>query len=360
MRTATLLGLVSVVLSLASVAHGDPPDGPSLPEADQRGATRAQAIEAYAKDCHATLQAVAYEYEEEKHVDECLAIDVYQNCSPDTFGCYDDRDKCERACQPTCGRCQDTCAASCDDCKAGCAAGDAACVGRCAEGRADCRGRCMTGLGACQNVDCAKASQSCMSAGVEKLRGCSVAACDTYLECLDGQDDYERAPKICAPKAGGMSEFCLHVCGWEHGIPQYYFDEQAEDKPAPPESGKTLAKACTKESECPADYAALVPYLAAFCGGALDEGGLAELAADVAKGRIAKRTLGLVFNAYAAMYGYEFKKELWMNGFFYGAGGAWLPAACKAKLKSVASAKVMPFKLTLVRDRVKKIWNAAK
>ncbi|MFO0748554.1 MAG: hypothetical protein U1F43_23255 [Myxococcota bacterium] len=350
---------------LAAPLHAlaDPPtgDAPTLPESDANpGATRAQAIEAYVKDCHATLKATAFTYEEESKVDECKALNVDQNCNPDTFGCDAELDTCQHACQPVCGKCQDTCAGSCDDCKGKCAAGDTACVRKCAEVRADCRGRCMNGLRQCQGRECGQASEQCMATNTQRLKSCDAAKCDAYLACVDAQDDYEAARKTCRAKANGVDDFCQHVCDMEHGIPTYYFDEGMAPTPAPVEDAASLAKQCTAAAQCPTDYVRVEPYLASFCAGATSDASLEVLAAEVARGAISKRTLGLVFNAYGAMHGYEFKKETWMNGFFYGAGAGWLPASCRAKMKTVASAKVMPLRMTMLRDKVKKVWNAAK
>src|SRR5689334_19282996 len=86
---ATRTVIVTSVLAFSAIVYAAPPgDGPALPEENARpGATRDQAIDAFAKDCHATLNATAWEYGEEKQVAECLALDVDQNCNPDILGC---------------------------------------------------------------------------------------------------------------------------------------------------------------------------------------------------------------------------------------------------------------------------------
>lgn len=348
--------VVATLLAFTSLARAD---GPSLPEEDApRGKTRDQAIDAYTKDCHATLDAVAWVYEEETRVDECRALDVYQNCNPDTFGCESARETCQSACMPVCGRCQDTCAGGCDECKAACAPGDGVCLRRCAATRADCRERCLRGKDQCQETDCGRTADACVKAATQRLKACSVATCDAWVECYDAQEDYEVADKKCQPKFSGYDAFCQDVCRMHHGIPTWYLDEESAPEPARGVDGKTLAKACTAAANCPTDYAAVAPYLGSFCSGTTDDASFDQLAKTVARGAISKRTLGLTFNLYGAMYGYEFKKETWMNGFFYG-GGAWLPESCRGRIKSVANAKSMPFRLTKLRDRFKQIWNAA-
>ncbi|TNF27127.1 MAG: hypothetical protein EP329_20025 [Deltaproteobacteria bacterium] len=343
------------------MAYADPP---TLPEEDALpGATRAQAIAAFTKDCHAPLKATAYFEGEEEEVAECLARTVEQNCSPDFFGCDGALDTCQVACQPKCTRCQETCAGTCDGCKAACADGDAACVKGCAEERADCRERCIKGLRQCQGGDCEQQGNACFAAGIEKLKACDVEQCDDFLSCYESSDDYEHAEERCLPKMKGLNAFCQDVCIRAHEMPTYLIEHAEEGDGAQPrraESPGDLAKACTAEAECPADYAAVAPYLASFCAGTTSDASFNTLAAEVAKGRISKRTLGLTFNAYGAIHGYVFKREKWMNGFFYGAGGAWLPEACRRRMKTVASAKVMPFHLTKLRDRFKKLWSKAK
>ena len=346
-------------LAMPSTAFADPPDGPSLPTEDANpGATRAQAIEAFAKDCHATLKATAWEYEDEKKVPECLARNIEQNCNPDTLGCNSDFDGCQVACEPKCTRCQDTCASSCDDCKGACAADDKACVRKCAETRADCRGRCMTGLRECQGPVCTAASNTCMIDGIKRLESCNSAACDAWVACFQSQDDYEKAEAICKPKAKGLDDFCFRVCQMDQGIPDYY--DAANYQPAASEDAKALAKACTAKANCPSDYAQLAPYLGSFCAGTTSDASLELLKKEVELKTISKKSLGLLFNTYGAMYGYEFKQETWMNPFFYTPDAAWLPQACRGKIKSAASAKVMPLRMTRLRDRVKAIWNAAR
>lgn len=254
-----------------------------------------------------------------------------------------------------CTRCQDTCAAPCDTCKAACAAGDKACVRKCAEARADCRGRCIKGYADCQASGCGAVYQQCAAAAAARVKGCDGTRCQAYIECIEGQQDWEKAEQTCLPKAKGLDDFCLGVCRTERSIPEY--GDDAFDPPTI-EDYATLTKACTPAAQCPADYRALAPYLGSFCAGTTDDASFERLAADVKRGAISKRSLSLLFNAYGAIYGYEFKKEKWMNGFFYGASAAWLPATCRAKVKSAASAKVMSFRLTKLRDRVKKLHDA--
>lgn len=337
---------------------------PSLPEEDERpGKTRDQAIEAYLNDCHATLTATAWIEEEEQTVDECKALDVYQNCNPDIFGCTSKFDACQVACQTPCGTCQSGCATQCDGCKSACKAGDSACLRKCAERRADCRGGCLEQLKTCQGPTCEQSSRVCWRENVPKARACGTLACEEYAECIHTADDYEKAKPGCDKKfASKLSAYCRDLC-------QSYGGMVIEMLPDPETlemdvvDGKALAAACTKDANCPADYRHVAPFLGAFCAGALDEISLADLERDVSAKKISHKTMSLIFNAYGAMHGYQFKKELWMNGFFYGSdgkGGAWLPASCKNKMKSYASARAMPFRLTKLRDTVKRMWDATK
>lgn len=359
MHTRTLVTALALFV-FTPHTHAETP-GPSLPAEDARPrATRQQAIDAFTKDCHATLKTTAWVHEEELRVAECLALDVYQNCNPDTFGCYAALESCQERCKPVCTRCQDTCATSCDDCKSACAPDDRACVRACAEGRADCRDRCLNGLGQCQDKDCQSADNACVAAGIQRLRACDPALCDAWVECYDAQDDYDKAETVCQDKLAGYDDFCRNVCRSEHQIPTYYFQDGFVAQATTPDSGTALAARCTAEAQCPPDYAEVVPYLEAFCRGAITDASLDALGAAVTRGTIARRTLSLVFNAYGAMHGYQFKKETWMNGFFYGAGSPWLPGACRDRIKTVASAKVMPLRFTKLRDRVKKIWDGAR
>jgi len=353
---------VVALLGASSLAYADPP---TLPEEDAfPGVTRAEAVAAFVKDCAAPLKAFAYTWGEERKVPECEARTVEQNCNPDYFGCDYALDRCQVKCQPSCSRCQDTCAGTCDTCKAGCTDGDADCVRRCAEVRADCRERCIKGLRQCQDDDCEEKSVTCFKEGLEKLKACNAEACDAFIDCYDSSEDYERAEELCKPKLKGMNAFCQDVCVGAHEMPTYLIDIAEEDAaratPRAVETGISLAKACTAEAQCPSDYAAVAPYLASFCAGLTTDASFDALAADVKNGKISKRTLSLTFNAYGAMHGYVFKREKWMNGFFYGAGGAWLPEACRRRMKTIASARVMPFRLTKLRDRFKKTWRAAK
>lgn len=356
--------LLTLVLSL--FCAGPALAGPTLPEEDARpGKTRDQAIEAYLTDCHATLTATAWVEEEEQTVDECKALDVYQNCNPDIFGCTSKFDECQVACQAPCGTCQSSCATQCDGCKSACKAGDGACLRKCAERRADCRGGCLDQLKTCQGPTCEQTAGLCWKENVPKARACDVPACEQYAECVHTADDYEKARPGCIKKfASKLSDYCRGLCESYGGmIMEMLPDPETMVPDEPAIDGKALAAACTAAANCPADYRAVAPYLGGFCSGALDDASLADLERDVKAKKISHKTMSLVFNAYGAMYGYQFKKETWMNGFFYGPngqGGNWLPPACKAKMKSVASAKAMPFRLTKLRDTVKRMWDAAK
>lgn len=349
-----------VVFALTLLAAAPAFADPTLPDEDARpGKTRAEAIEIYLNDCSATLEATAWVDEEEVQVDECKALDVFQNCNPDIFGCTSKYDSCQVACQRPCGTCQTTCATTCNSCKSACKAGDKACLRTCAEKRADCRGGCLDSLKTCQGPTCEQSARVCWQENVPRARACDQTACEAYAECVHGADDYEKAKPGCVKKfSGKLDEYCRDLCQSYGGMvsdmlpdPETMAMEEADPK--------ALAAACTKDANCPSDYAVVAPFLGGFCAGALGDASLADLEAAVDSGKISKKTLGLVFNAYGAMHGYQFKKETWMNGFFYGSG-AWLPPSCKVRMKSVATAKAMPFRMTRLRDTVKRIWNEAK
>jgi len=334
---------------------------PTLPDEDARpGKSRAEAIEIYLDDCNATLQATAWIEEEEQQVDECKALDVYQNCNPDILGCTGKFDECQAGCMSPCGTCQGTCATRCDGCKSSCKAGDKACLRKCAEGRADCRGGCLDALKTCQGPTCEQVSRLCVAEGLPKVRACDRDACERFASCVHDSDDYEKALPGCTKRFGKkLNDFCLDLCQSYGGMALDMIPEAEAMEATAPIDGKALAAACTNEASCPSDYRAVASYLGGFCAGALDDSSLGDLGNDVKAGKISRKTLSLVFNAYGAMHGYQFKKETWMNGFFYGSG-AWLPPSCKAKMKSVASAKAMPFRMTKLRDSVKRMWDAAK
>ena len=334
-----------------------PGPGPTLPEEDEvPGPTRAEQVTAYAADCHATFTATSWLEDEPQEVDECRARTVEQNCVPDPFRCMAVLDSCQLGCAPTCGGCQGRCADACDACKAGCAPGDAACATRCAEARADCRGGCVTALRTCTGETCVAAMQACHDDKAGRmLKECDRGACEAAYACVldDDAGDLDKVIARCG-KSERLSPFCADACGRAGAQPIVMLLDNVALA-----ADETLAEACTEAAQCPEDYATVAPYLARFCAGALTDPELAALGEEVRQERLSERSLALVFNAHGAMYGYTFKKETWMNAFFYGQG-EWLPPACKAKVKAFVNAAAVPSELTRLRDRVKAVWSTVR
>lgn len=345
-----------------------PAPAASLPPEDEHpGPTRDEVVQAFQKDCHATFEVTAFEYDEPKKVPECEARDIQQNCNPDTFGCFAGLETCEIACAKPCKRCQSTCGASCDGCRATCKPGDAACVRRCAEARADCRDTCVASASKCTGETCPRAAQACSLNNEQRVRlECPHSDCDAFRNCVEGGDPSQTEPR-CARKFPSMSAFCRSACVYEPW-PSIDPGEGAVHLPADPGAQAR----CTAAAACPDTYAALYPYLARFCAGTLTGAELAGLQADVASKAIDLRSLTLLFNTHGALYGYAFKRETWLNAFFYGsavqsAGGAppatgavWLPPECAPRIRSFAKVGDVPASLTTLRDRVKALWNEAR
>lgn len=115
---------------------------------------------------------------------------------------------------------------------------------------------------------------------------------------------------------------------------------------------------CTPAAECPKDYAASYAYLEKFCSASLTGEDIELLRQDVASKRIGLQSLLLLFNVHGALYGVEFKRQLWLNSFFYGTG-EWLPGACREKVRSYARAMEIPPGMTATRDLLQAIWKEA-
>jgi hypothetical protein len=351
--------LVSSLFILSAIFAASPSRAgkPTLPEEDEHPrVSRKDAVEAYVKDCRATFDKVAWRMDVETRVSECQDYDTYQSCSPDYFGCSAGYISCQSDCARPCSGCQTSCADTCDGCRAACKSGDSACIRKCAEARADCREGCLGALKQCQGPACEAASKACVKGGVERLKSCNPEACNQQADCISEAVD-EAAYQACLQFTAKESEFCQQICRIGFGFPsegEFSFDG---DTDADPE--KALLAACSKKAQCPEDYAAALPYLTSFCGGFFNDTSMEGLKNAVSNKRISKKTLGMIFNVYGAMYGYEFKKETWLNAFFYGSG-EWLPPTCKTRIKSVKAAKSMPIRMTKLRDQVKKLWNETK
>jgi hypothetical protein len=198
-----------------------------------------------------------------------------------------------------------------------------------------------------------------MQVNTLRARSCDRPQFDTYAECLANAPTTRetwKVPGTCARRAPKLDAFCRRVSSVAGGsLDQVLGDHEPRTFPEAAE----LAGRCTAEAQCPSDYARLAPYLGAFCAGALGEASLATLQEDVAQGRISKMSLSLLFNAHGALYGFQFKRERWLNAFFYGAG-EWLPPACRAAFRTLRTAREVPLPITKLRDRVKKMWAKAR
>lgn len=132
----------------------------------------------------------------------------------------------------------------------------------------------------------------------------------------------------------------------------------------PEEEEPAAAVSCPPGVWCPAKYGALWPHLDRFCADRFDAGALAAVAAQAESGALGGDELAVLFNAYGALYAYEFKRRTEFNSFFYGAGAAettakeraWLPPACRAAFGRY-TAKTVPASLRKARDGVKALWR---
>ncbi|MFT7580960.1 MAG: hypothetical protein ACI9MR_002634 [Myxococcota bacterium] len=118
---------------------------------------------------------------------------------------------------------------------------------------------------------------------------------------------------------------------------------------------------CSNEALCPLDYDRSWPYLDVFCRDVLTPATLEGLAADASSGKIGSRDLMMLFNAHGALHGYRFKKQKWLNAFFYGKGAKrWLPPVCTKRFASFDSAKVVPASFGKARGKLKALWRKFK
>ncbi|MCA9514248.1 MAG: hypothetical protein KC635_04840 [Myxococcales bacterium] len=344
---ASMLASLALVTLTAAAALADPPD-----PGDPKAPTRAQVVAGFVADCRASFEMPRDMDGTVELAPECDAYDYYQNCSPDVFGCG--YEECRAGCTPACDTCQAACGGGCDGCKAKCKAGDGACVTKCAEARADCRDRCLAAATTCRDTTCVEKEKTCGAAKRERfMKECDAKRCNAFTGCVATRksDDYDGTLARCIKKAGFKDDFCAGICemGWD------MIDMFAREARKP--ADEALGAACTDAKACPEGYAAVAPYLDAFCKGSLSDDDVLSLSIIARDGDASRRAVSLVYNAHGALYGYTFKTETWMNGFFY-TGGAWLPASCKAKIKSVKAARDVPIAMTKLRDKVKAMWDA--
>ena len=326
---------------------------PSLPKENERaGLTLKEAVKEYFKDCHAKFTVMASKEGTDERFAECSAYDTFQNCNPDHFQCELKTERCKSDCAIPCEGCQSECANTCDDCKSHCRPNDRACIATCAVKRAHCRETCLKGLGQCQDVACLESNQTCFKEGLLRMQDCGSdleKQCDAFTACsLNEEQCASLKPK---------DPFCAELC-WQLPELNYYIKNESSSTSSDKQYD-VLFNACKKEANCPTDYRQILPYLDQFCGGVLTEEELNNLPLVVAKKGISKDSISLIVNSYGAMYGYQFKKKTWLNGFFYGSG-EWLPKNCKTRIKSVVNAKYMPLAMTKLRDQLKRIWKRLK
>ena len=104
--------------------------------------------------------------------------------------------------------------------------------------------------------------------------------------------------------------------------------------------------------------AAIAPWLAGFCAGTLTAADFDALAAAGKTGAVTVPGLVALFNAHGALYGYEFKQEVWLNALF--AAKDALPEPCRPLVGSFSKAADVPARFGRDRDRFKAIWKAAR
>ena len=350
--------IISFILSGIINVEASYAEGPTLPEKDQKaGLSRDQAILRYAKDCHAELKVIASKEEEEIKIAECKAYDTFQNCDFDHFSCSAKEESCKDDCAKPCQACQDTCAFSCDSCKALCRKNDVSCLMNCATHRADCRSTCLGNLQTCQESICKTSYLACLYDGWDEVKDCDFKNCEKYQEYVASSQ--KRNPddelKNCKSQFPELCSGCGNYCFWPPTRESFFTSKM----PTRSQIYDSLVKACTPKAQCPKDYKQALPFLDSFCAGVLTEKNISELTKMLTEKTISNRTLNMIFNAYGAMYGYQFKKKKWLNSFFYGSA-KWLPDSCASRMKYVQRAKDMPLSMTKLRDKIKKIWKRQK
>lgn len=350
-RMSATIAFLFVLLGTGSALSAPPePTPPRFP-------SREAAVEAYVNACDAAPVPPPPEPGESGHEG--------QGGSRAWFDCPNEGAACEGRCFATHRRCQSVCADRCGDCRRACAAGDAACVRACAERRADCAAICDAGVDECDGTCtdescsgyCVDANRECMHVSVKRAMACDRVQGEAYYSCVgDGTERWDTMGR-CARRAKKLDAFCRRVWATYGGA----FDELVIDDHEAPSfrPADELAARCTPEAQCPQDYARVAPYLGAFCAGALGESSLESLREQVRARQISKRSLSIVFNALGAMHGYDFKKETWLNGLFYGSG-EWLPPTCRAAVRTLSGPREVPLAITKLRDQVKKIWAKAR
>lgn len=142
--------------------------------------------------------------------DECTWREFDQNCSPDTFGCFDQAERCKDACQPRCVGCQAACAGTCEDCKSACDGKGPACARTCAEKRAACRDTCLGQKGTCEGA-CVDAEGECYREG-QKKRTEKCPRCSELNDCEYRKMSEGKEREDCLKEFPDHAPECLDLC----------------------------------------------------------------------------------------------------------------------------------------------------
>jgi len=123
-------------------------------------------------------------------------------------------------------------------------------------------------------------------------------------------------------------------------------------------AGSSITERCLPELKCDDTWSMGYHYVEYFCKDGLSETQLDDLEGLIKNDDMSKWSVEVLLNVYGAMYGYKFVKLKHLNTFFYDARASrWLPPACLPLIKSKATAKDMPFKLTKARDSVRRLYD---
>ena len=203
----------TLATSAVPAATTEPTDGAiALPSEVTENAPSTEAlIAAFTADCHHHV-TLTFEDMDGTHPDagECDARMFDQNCSPDTFGCWEGVEQCRDACADPCHTCQSVCADRCDSCKSQCN-GAAACITACATSRVDCRVQCLGRLETCRTTTCDAAMSRCEAeAQVRLKRLCP--DCDAITSCQLEASERDQDAKHCAAKFPHNAAECLDWC----------------------------------------------------------------------------------------------------------------------------------------------------
>lgn len=107
------------------------------------------------------------------------------------------------------------------------------------------------------------------------------------------------------------------------------------------------------------DAATITPmvarWLEAFCTQTLNPADWDALEKAASSGSVSPDGLMALFNTHGALHGYVFKRELWLNDFFY--ANDRLPERCRARVRQYPSASAVPASFAKDRDRLRALWH---